>query len=522
MPKRRSTALLTLGIATVALLLSTLPACLPQSRRAPEQVSYIDTESPSPEHSYNRSRVLRNRVVPPREFTVAPVPPRNNDFGEFDDNLYAGLDRQPALPTLPGGQDIMPMIGGPADYPMAAASYSERRVGGSSASSYSSYPVSSPEAAGFAARAVSGGGSGATGPSGQLHPIEQLVYGGDYPDVDKPELYRLMPKDAISVTVKDHPEFSGKLEIQADGTIRVPNCPDLVRLRGLTVEEASEKIRDYLQVFIKGETIVSVQANRARGGYYFVFGDVTQPGRFPMGIEPIKLSDAVLAANWEANPSRMDPDEELGPAFPAASPRGKFYTRRSADLARVMLITPHRSQPVRTVHDIRSAMLGVMRDDPLVRPGQIIVVPSLDPERNRSLGLDVPDMAVPPDGLREGQGFSNFTSSARLPEVNPASHPLRRTTVVMVPEVEENMASAYSVQANTEAIEPRPYYEPAEMYESAETVVTVPSLTYEEVVELPTAESFGKSKIKPRSRKRAARDDSEYCEDETSGWKKGF
>ncbi len=515
MGSSRSKALLTLSIGLLGLLLAactTLPACLPRSGYTGE-VAYVDTEQPSAEYAYNRRRVLRERIVPPKEFQVLPVAPRNNEFGEFDEANFAGLDSQPALPSLPGGGDIMPMIGGPADYPMAAASYGRRPVGGV-AYEGGAYPVTSPEAAGFAVQAA----KGATGPAGQLHPIEQLVYGGDYPDIDKPELYRLQPKDIVSVTVKDHPEFSGKLEIQADGTVRVPNCPDLVRLRGKTVDEAAEELRAYLQMFIKGEAIVNVQTNRARGGYYFVFGDVTQPGRFPMGMEPVRLSDAVLAANWEANPSRMDPDEELGPAFPAASPRGKFYTRRSADLARVMLITPHRSQPLRTVHDIRSAMLGVQREDPLVRPGQIIVVPSLDPERNRSLGLDVPDLAVPPDGLTEGAGFSNAVSSARLPEVNPSSHPLRRRTVVPVQQVEDNMAEAFAVQANTEAIAPTPVYKSYDEYCEDDfgyeygTAVTVPSVAVERV-ETPVSESLGT---------RAQRSSRGSKSSDLGGWKKGF
>ena len=457
MAKARTPQYASAGPVTIPAFLAALVAlvvvcgCLPEANKnqALGPAPRVDTDAPDAQTAFWRDQYKKNRTVPPREFTVAPKPARNNDFGEFDDALYAGLDSQPTLPGLPGGQDLMPMLGGPASYPVPGALSPQYRVG---ADGVALSPVSFPGAAGAAAAAASGQAGITAGT--HYYPIEQLVFGGDYPDIDKPELYRLMPKDAISVTVRDHPEFSGKLDIQADGTVRVPNTPDLIRLRGLTVDEAAEEIRRNLQVYIKGECVVRVQANRARGGYYFVFGDVSQPGRFPMGLEPIKLSDAVLAANWEANPNRMDPDDELGPAFPAANPRGKFMAPRSADMARVMLITPHRSQPVRTVHDIRSAMLGMKNEDPVVRPGQIVVVPSLDPRRNVSLGLDMPDNTIPPDGLMPGQGFSGAGSPARLPAVSPDWHPSRQRRVVEVPAIESNMAMTYDIQSNTEAVDP--------------------------------------------------------------------
>ncbi len=419
----------------------------------------VDADAPDAETAYWRARYVKNRSIPPREFAVAPRPARNNDFGEFNDTLYAGLDSQPSLPGLPGGQDIMPMMGGPAGYPVPAALAPEYRFPGAPANRAPSSSVSLPGAAGAAAAAASGHAGIPAG--SHFYPIEQLVFGGDYPDIDKPELYRLMPRDVITVAVRDHPEFSGKLDIQADGTVHIPNTHDLIRLRGLAVDEAAEEIRRNLQVYVKGECVVRVQANRARGGYYFVFGDVNQPGRFPMGLEPVKLSDAILAANWEANPNRMDQDDELGPAFPAAGPRGKFIAPQSADLARVMLITPHRSQPVRTMHDVRSAMLGMTNNDPAVRPGQIIVVPSLDPRRNRSLGLDMPDSAVPPDGLMPGRGFSGADSPARLPEVSPDSHPNRQRAVVRTPAVEANMTQAFREQSTVAPFNPHAEYREA-------------------------------------------------------------
>ncbi|MCD7895925.1 MAG: polysaccharide biosynthesis/export family protein, partial [Planctomycetaceae bacterium] len=455
-------------------------------------------------------------------YEVPARPPRNNSFGEFEEDLYAGLDRQAALPELPGDPDIMPMLGGPATYPMPASTYPTSVALPRSRSGPGGGSLARPEASGVAAAAASRSRPAGIDTGETFYAIEQLVFGGDYPDIDRPELYRLQPKDVITVTVKDHPEFSDKLEIQPDGTVRIPNAPDLVRLRGLTTDEAADEIRRTVQVYIKGKTVVRVQANRARGGYYFVFGDVTQPGRFPMGLEPVRLSDAVLAANWEVNPERMDDGEDLGPAFPAASARGKYIAPRSADLARVMLITPHRSQPSRTVHDVRSAMLGVTRNDPVVRPGQIIVVPSLDPEKNLSLGLDFPEIGVPPEGLRPGAGFSNASSPARLPEVLPYRDVLAGAETVPVQPVVSNMASTFMTQHNVPAtpiVEEEP--EPEEEYCEDDEVLPYTGAALPPSVTYGTAAS--EAAMPPPGRGRRLRSRMGQSEGGgLNGWRKGF
>jgi hypothetical protein len=394
-----------------------------------------------------RRRYRMNRPEAPRDFRVFPVPPRDNSFKEFDASAFQGLDAQPELPELPSDRPGVPHLQVPTHAAVPAAGRLSAPPPGGRGKAPAAPAVPPPP------RPLPGPGGVNAGT--HFYPVEQLVYGGDYPDIDKPELYRLMPRDVVTIAVKDHPEFSGEQEIQADGTVRLPNTADLIRLRGLTVDEAAAAAREAAAVYVKGPCLVRVQANRARGGYYFVFGEVLQPGRFPMGLEPVKLSEAVLAANWEANPSRRDLDgEELGPSFPAASPRGRYTAPPLADLARVGLITPHRSRPVRSTHDVRSALLGVTGDDPLVRPGQIIVVPSLDPSRNLDLGAESRALPTIPAPAREN-GLSYSASPARPPE---APLPPRRQapatakqTAREAPDaagVDENMAAAFAVGDN--------------------------------------------------------------------------
>ncbi len=476
--KHRDILLLTPIVAALAAAAAVFPGCFAgQNSQANRPAPVVDAGGPGAEHAYWRGKYVKNRMVPPEQYSVLPAPARNNDFGEFDDSLYGSLDRQPTLPPLPGDVAVMPAVGGPETYAMAASSYPGAQTGGSLFTPTTRAPAgpSGHAAAQSAASAPQGIVSG-----NRFYPVEQLVYGGAHGELDSPGVYRLMPRDVISVTVRDHPEFSGQLTLQPDGTVRVPNTPDPVPLRGMTADEAADALRRSLAVYVKGDCVVRVQANRARGVYYFVFGDVKQPGRFPMGLEPVRLSDAVMAANFETNPTHLDEDEELGPAFPAASPRGASVAPRTADLARVMLITPHRSQPVRTTHDLRQAMLGMTAGDPPVRPGQIIVVPSLDPEKNLSLGLEMAARPAVPEGLLPGQGFSGANSPARLPEVLPYADAAGGDVSGFAGDaggrlsgVEENLRRAYGVQSTVEATEVRrfPEEEYAEYEEYAGDVV---------------------------------------------------
>ncbi|MDR3078361.1 MAG: polysaccharide biosynthesis/export family protein [Planctomycetota bacterium] len=431
-------------------LLPLAAGCLDSRPRNLGQAPVIDRGDAAEKEAWRR-RYQRNRPDAPSSFHVFPVPPRDNSFKEFDDLAFQGMDRQTALPDLPGAS----RMDGTPEYsllmpPSPAGGNAGGGMIGPGLGQAPAIPSILP-ASRHASRPDSRAGITA---GTHFYPIEQLVYGGDYPDIDKPELYRLMPKDVVTLAVKDHPEFSGEREIQPDGTIKVPNTSDLVRLRGLTIEEAAGAVREAVLPYVKGECLVRVQANRARGGYYFVFGEVLQPGRFPMGMEPVRLSDAVLAANWEANPARRDLDgDELGPSFPAAAPRGRYLAPPLADLARVMLITPHRSQPARSLHDMRSALLGVTSEDPLVRPGQIIFVPSLDPGRN-------PDL-----GLKENAGgtiadYGIMRSPARLPETVPPARATasdgkavesKNADKAMAPnaKVEDNMAATFTEASQT-------------------------------------------------------------------------
>ncbi len=92
-------------------------------------------------------------------------------------------------------------------------------------------------------------------------------------------------------------------------------------------------------------------------------------------------------------------------------------------------------------------MQGMTGDDPLIRPGQIIIVPSLDQEKNAGL----PEV---PEGLMPGQGFASAGASAKLPEVEPKPRPKLRIKGPRPSEVDLNMEMTNNVatQGETSAI----------------------------------------------------------------------
>lgn len=506
---RRGTTML--FIMLPALFAGAAAGCLPSTRQAATGVpAPAMTQNPEDRPGYWRTQYERNRPNAPEQYAVFPTPPRNNGFGEFDDGLYRGLDAQPPLPALPSET-------------FGSAAMIRPGIGITAASGQTP-PSIPPMPERFAANPTALPQPGIN-TGDHFYPVEQLVYGGDNGELDKPENYRLMPKDSITLAVRDHPEFSAQLEIQPDGTVRIPNAHDVVRLRGLTTDEAAEQLRQTIAVYINGPCEVRVQTNRARGGYYYVFGEVKQPGRFPMGMEPVKLSEAVLAANWEANPARRDMDgDELSPSFPAAYPRGSFQTPALADLARVALITPHRSQPVRTVHDVRSALFGITANDPIIRPGQVVVVPSLAEGRNAGLGH-----ANPPAGIQPG--FSYNDAPNRLPEFGakpnyPAGNSDWIYTMPTQPDpepemedyslspVEANMAAAYATATTASNADfqrhitvegPNPVYlNPGEQIPPIEPPP-------EEIQEMPPPETQRRKIIRSGSRN-----------GEANGWAKGL
>ncbi len=213
-----------------------------------------------------------------------------------------------------------------------------------------------------------------------MQPLSQLIYGGSHPDRDSSGRYQFHVRDRIAIHVAEHPEFSGEVDVLQDGSVNIPNTDDYVEVQGMDVDQVRRAITDKIAPYIKGPPQVKVNIAFGRGEYYYVFGEVRNQGRFPMGITPIRLSEAVFRAN--SNILRFGGEtgltrEERFREEMELSPREGYRLPTYADLMHVSVITPHRSHPTRRVYNVKSPLLqGVTGKDPVLRSGEIVFVPS--------------------------------------------------------------------------------------------------------------------------------------------------
>jgi protein involved in polysaccharide export with SLBB domain len=204
-------------------------------------------------------------------------------------------------------------------------------------------------------------------------PIEQKVYDGVFAKYGEDQPYLHHDGDTIMVAVKEQAEFSGEATITRDGNLKIPGTEDYVAARGRDATQIENLIARTLRPYLRLAPVVRVTTTRGGGGYYYVLGGVKNQGKFPLGIKPLALSEAVFRANAASGESLNLEDA----ANQAA--RMNFTLANNAALERVLLITPHPTAPQATVYNIAAALYGgVTGQNPAVRDGQIIVVGESD------------------------------------------------------------------------------------------------------------------------------------------------
>jgi hypothetical protein len=97
-----------------------------------------------------------------------------------------------------------------------------------------------------------------------------------------------------------------------------------------------------------------------------------------MGVGEMRLSEAIFRSNStryqafieEVRRSRLEAESEV-------HAREGFAIPTYAQLTKVSVITPHRSRPTRREYNVKAALFqGMTANDPVIRPGQIVWVPS--------------------------------------------------------------------------------------------------------------------------------------------------
>lgn len=108
--------------------------------------------------------------------------------------------------------------------------------------------------------------------------------------------YRLGPGDVVRVTVYQNPDLTLETRIGEAGTVSYPLLGS-VRLGGNTVSQAEKLIADGLRGgnFVR-QPQVSILVVQVRGNQASVLGQVNRPGRYPIEVADMRLSDILAVA----------------------------------------------------------------------------------------------------------------------------------------------------------------------------------------------------------------------------------
>jgi polysaccharide export outer membrane protein len=111
-----------------------------------------------------------------------------------------------------------------------------------------------------------------------------------------PTEYRLGAGDVVRVTVYQNPDLTLETRIGEAGVVSYPLLGS-VRIGGVTVSQAEKLIADGLRNgnFVK-QPQVSILVVQVRGNQASVLGQVNRPGRFPIEVADMRLSDLLAVA----------------------------------------------------------------------------------------------------------------------------------------------------------------------------------------------------------------------------------
>ncbi|HUI93243.1 MAG TPA: polysaccharide biosynthesis/export family protein [Chitinivibrionales bacterium] len=104
------------------------------------------------------------------------------------------------------------------------------------------------------------------------------------------EEYVLQPGDVISISVVEHPEFSGRHKIRPDGRINYPVIGEL-DVATLTCAQLVKIMQGKLSSYVNNP-VVSVSIEEYYSNKIYIIGAVRQPGQYQI-YEPIDILKAV-------------------------------------------------------------------------------------------------------------------------------------------------------------------------------------------------------------------------------------
>jgi polysaccharide biosynthesis/export protein len=121
-----------------------------------------------------------------------------------------------------------------------------------------------------------------------------------------PDLYRIGAGDTVRITVYQSPDLTLETRVTEAGVISYPLI-GAIRLGGLTVNEAEAALAAALK---KGEFIknpqITVMVTQVRANQVNVLGQVGKPGRVPLDVAGMRLTDVIALAGGVATSAGSD------------------------------------------------------------------------------------------------------------------------------------------------------------------------------------------------------------------------
>jgi polysaccharide biosynthesis/export protein len=114
----------------------------------------------------------------------------------------------------------------------------------------------------------------------------------------EPADYVLQPGDVITITVVEHPEFSGKNKIRPDGRINYPVIGEL-DVASMTCAQLVQIMQGKLSSYVNNP-VVSISIDEYYSNKIYIIGAVHSPGQFQI-YEPIDVLKAIAMCGGYIN-----------------------------------------------------------------------------------------------------------------------------------------------------------------------------------------------------------------------------
>lgn len=152
--------------------------------------------------------------------------------------------------------------------------------------------------------------------------------------------------DIIQIGVRDHPELSGKVSVRLDGNIVLPLVNELVRVNGMTIDEAAAAIRESIKRYVKEPSVV-VAVEQYNSKKFYVIDEIGCTP-YPITRANLTLRDALFVSDWGSNRA----------------------------LGRVIVMKPDKLHPIiRKVDAFNIIYRGNLKDNMFIEDGDVIYVP---------------------------------------------------------------------------------------------------------------------------------------------------